>query len=130
MSDRDLRSRAFTVSFSDGPSMSVGSSLYRPNNSNPASPLPQARRAYILSSSVPKVTNHSSSSSRPSLHPSASLWLGLDCDENVSMFFCEFDELFIKPISIKFNKVFFKIKSHFKFLFQKALDFCLFCRDF
>ena len=51
MSDRDLRSWAFTVSFSDGLTMSVGSSLYRPNNSNPAGPLPQARQAYILSSS-------------------------------------------------------------------------------
>ena len=51
MSDRDLRSRALTVSFSDGLSMSVGSPLYRPNNSNPSGPLPQARQAYILSSS-------------------------------------------------------------------------------
>ena len=55
MSDRDLRSRALTVSFSDGPSMSVGSSLYRPNNSNLAGPLPQARQAYILSSSPANV---------------------------------------------------------------------------
>ena len=39
------------MSFSDGLTMSVGSSLYQPNNSNPAGPLPQARQAYILSSS-------------------------------------------------------------------------------
>ena len=56
MSDRDLRSRALIVSFSDGLSMSVGSSLYQPNNSNPAGPLPQARYAYILSSSVAPFT--------------------------------------------------------------------------
>ena len=52
MSDRDLRSRALTMSFSDGPSMSIGSSLHRPNNSNLAGPLPQARQVYILSSSA------------------------------------------------------------------------------
>ena len=56
MSDRDLRSRTLTMSFSDGLSMSVGSSLYRPNNSNPAGPLPQAHQTYILSSSVAPFT--------------------------------------------------------------------------
>ena len=40
-----------------------------------------------VANTVPKVTNHSSSSSRPSLHPSASLWLGLDCNENVCLCF-------------------------------------------
>ena len=35
--------------------MSVGSSLYRPNNSNLAGPLQQARQAYILSSSPANV---------------------------------------------------------------------------
>ena len=56
MSDRNLRSRALIVSFSDGLTLSVGSSLYRPNNSNPVGPLPQARQAYILSSSVAPFT--------------------------------------------------------------------------
>ena len=54
MSDRDLGSWALTVSFSDGPSKRMGSSLHRPNSSYPSGPLRQARQAlYFIIFSCP-----------------------------------------------------------------------------